>query len=124
MEEKESLNNDKNFWKINHLADINGTSLKLRIKAPSGLIHKVFSRPTWENRIEDLISEKEKSLALWAFTNLDGSVCTLYDWKGSSLYNDWHIGAHEDTAAHLFEIWLSNFLHKQNQESNQEKENN
>ena len=103
----------KNYWHINHAANISGTSLKLEIKAPREFIFETFGRPTWESRLSDVEEGNEKVLEEWVFENQEGRVVTLYDWKLSSLRDQWHIGAHDATTAHLFEIWLSELQKKE-----------
>jgi len=94
----------KNYWFENKDADANGTSLQFRVSIDQDFIWNHFGPSHFlGNSIDD------KVLAEWIFENQDGKVATLYDWKGSSQRNEWHIGAHDAETAHLFEIWLSNF---------------
>lgn len=105
----------KNFWHVNHKANISGTSFQLKIKCKYESLLDLFSDATWQSPWAEIESGTEKVAAEWVFENQDGHVVTLYDWKGSSLIDEWHVGAHDSTTAHLFELWLSQQVKKENE---------
>lgn len=107
----------KNYFEINHKADITGTSFKFEILCPQDWIFDTFGAPTWQSTWREIESESEKVLAEWVFQDSEDptKVCTLYDWKGSSISNCFHVAAHDFETAHRFEVWLNYLFARENE---------
>lgn len=67
-------------FKVDFDADINGTSLKGHVTANYNKLVKLFGEP--------MESDGYKVSGEWVFTDDDGNVFTLYDWKSTELYDD------------------------------------
>lgn len=67
-------------FKLNPNADTNGTYLIGEIKAKYSNLERAFGLPQE--------SDGNKVSGEWVFTDSDGGVYTLYDWKATELYED------------------------------------
>ena len=67
-------------FQVDMNADICGTSLKGRITANYAKLVELFGEPQE--------SDGYKVSGEWVFTDDDGNVFTLYDWKETELYDD------------------------------------
>jgi hypothetical protein len=69
-----------NYFKRDESADIGGTSLKGHILARYRDLENLFGTPD--------LDDEYKVSGCWAFTDNDGNIVTLYDWKRTSLYDE------------------------------------
>jgi hypothetical protein len=67
------------MFKVDHNANVNGTSLKGHITCEYAYIVKKFGQP--------LDGDDYKVSGEWHFTDDKGNAFTLYDWKSTELYD-------------------------------------
>ena len=100
-------------YKLNPDADINGTHLIGRIETRFAFLEKAFGNP--------LESDGYKTSGEWFFTDEDGGVFTIYDWKATDLYDkdlpsvdvfrdypfyEFNIGGHSQKNVEEFKAWV------------------
>ena len=99
-------------YKLDLTADVNGTHRVAEVDTTYAKIAKVFGPP--------IESDGYKVSGEWVFTDAEGNVFTLYDWKSTSLYDSdlptvyefrrkrkpvtFNVGGNSDATAFLF--WL------------------
>lgn len=100
----------KTFFVPNAKAQTNGTSFH----------NHTF--PATIRQLETLFGEahalgcpEDKVTHDWSFSDGQGNVCTVYDWKlyqqpGRDQVIHWHIGAHSPEIAATFLVWITNTL--------------
>jgi hypothetical protein len=104
-------------FKIDNSADVCGTSLQTYATASYARLVELFGTPAE--------SDGYKVSGEWSFTDSNGLVVTVYDYKETSLYDsgyptveefrtlpsyEWHIGAQDRVTAERFKRWLENEL--------------
>ena len=102
-------------YKLNPDADINGTHLIGRIETRYESLAKAFGNP--------LESDGYKVSGEWIFSDEDGGVFTIYDWKATDLYDkdlpsvdqfreypayEFNIGGHSQKDLEDFKRWVIN----------------
>jgi hypothetical protein len=81
------------MFKADKNADVNGTSYHgISVSATVNQLTEAFGQPHFEGCEDDKVTYE------WLFSNDDGDVFTVYDWKHYYLisedsYIDWHIGS-------------------------------
>jgi hypothetical protein len=82
---------------------VNGTSLKGYVKTTFNKLVATFGEPC----IHIAPSEMEKVTIEWILRFVDGTIATIYDWKGYGYQPapdeeyEWHIGGHVASAVAL-----------------------
>ena len=83
--------------------EINGTCLKGYVKTTFNKLVKAFGAPC----LNDGPSQWEKVTIEWCLRFADGTIATIYDWKGYGYQPapdeeyEWHIGGHKPEAVAL-----------------------
>jgi mRNA-degrading endonuclease HigB of HigAB toxin-antitoxin module len=106
------------YFKRDNTVDSCGTSLKGHILARYRDLERLFGIPNAEDEF--------KVSGCWVFTDSDGNVVTLYDWKRTNLYDEalpsveefrsnnnpvtFNIGGNDYTTVRLFISELSHTL--------------
>ena len=85
------------------MADANGTSLKGYVATTYNNLIKAFGLPTFEIPP----SKMDKVTIEWILRFADGTIATIYDWKGygykpspDEIY-EWHVGGHHASVVAL-----------------------
>lgn len=107
-----------NYFKRNKAVDITGTCLKGHILVRYRDLENLFGKPDTE--------DEYKVSGCWVFTDNDGNVVTLYDWKKTNLYDEslpsvsefrnseqptiFNVGGRDNDTVRLFVYELSNVI--------------
>ena len=104
-------------FKLDLNAETCGTSRQSQVDASYSELFNLFGEP--------LDSDGYKVSGEWSFTDSDGNVVTVYDWKSTNLYDEYYpsveefrassrvtfnIGAHSREVASNFLSWLNTQL--------------
>lgn len=90
---------DTSAFKVDPVADANGTYLQGVIAVPYEVLVEHFGEPE--------IEIDGKVMHLWQFSSLTGEPVCVYDYKfDGSVRGHWHVGAHDQGVAVRFKNWL------------------